>query len=312
MPWGTTPAMASEAGSGSDAAGNGASPTGTAAAPAGTFTIGGDLPVHRMGFGAMRITGEGIWGEPDDPDAARALLRRVVEVGINLIDTADSYGPQVSERLIAEALHPYPDGLVIATKGGTVRPGAGQWVLNGRPEHLKQACEDSLRRLRQERIDLYQLHAIDPNTPLAESLGALKELQQQGKIRHIGVSNFNAAQLEEARGIVDVVSVQNRYSLSDRGSQDVLDACEQHGIAFLPYFPLAAGRLTKPGGALDEIANAHDATAGQLALAWLLQSSPNTIPIPGTSSGVHLEENYAAATLELSADEMARLAGAAR
>jgi pyridoxine 4-dehydrogenase len=277
-------------------------------APAGTFIIGGDLPVHRMGYGAMRITGDGIWGEPDDPDAARALLRRALELGINLIDTADSYGPQVSERLIAEALHPYPEDLVIATKGGSVRPGAGQWVLNGRPEHLKQACEDSLRRLRLDRIDLYQLHAIDPNVPLAESLGALKDLQDQGKVRHIGVSNFNARQLDEARGVVDVVSVQNRYSLSDRGSQDVLDACEQHGIAFLPYFPLAAGRLTTAAqGELAEIAQAHDATPGQIALAWLLQSSPNTIPIPGTSSGVHLEENVAAARLELSSAEMAAL-----
>jgi len=282
----------------------------TSAAPAGTFTIGGDLPVHRMGYGAMRITGEGIWGEPDDPDAARALLRRALELGVNLIDTADSYGPQVSERLIAEALHPYPDELVIATKGGSVRPGPGQWVLNGRPEHLKQACEDSLRRLRLDRIDLYQLHAIDPNVPLAESLGALKELQDQGKVRHIGVSNFNARQLEEARGLVDVVSVQNRYSVSDRGSQDVLDACEANHIAFLPYFPLAAGRLTRPGGALDAIAKAHDATTGQVALAWLLQSSPNAIPIPGTSSGEHLEENYAAALLELSSEEMETLGAA--
>ena len=282
----------------------------TSAAPAGTFTIGGDLPVHRMGYGAMRITGEGIWGEPDDPDAARALLRRALELGVNLIDTADSYGPQVSERLIAEALHPYPDELVIATKGGSVRPGPGQWVLNGRPEHLKQACEDSLRRLRLDRIDLYQLHAIDPNVPLAESLGALKELQDQGKVRHIGVSNFNARQLEEARGLVDVVSVQNRYSVSDRGSQDVLDACEANHIAFLPYFPLAAGRLTRPGGALDAIAKAHDATTGQVALAWLLQSSPNAIPIPGTSSGEHLEENYAAASHELSSEEMETLGAA--
>jgi pyridoxine 4-dehydrogenase len=279
-------------------------------APAGTFIIGGDLPVHRMGYGAMRITGEGIWGEPDDPGAARALLRRAVELGVNLIDTADSYGPQVSERLIAEALHPYPDDLVIATKGGSVRPGAGQWVLNGRPEHLKQACEDSLRRLRLDRIDLYQLHAIDPNVPLAESLGALRELQEQGKVRHIGVSNVGARQLEEARGVVDVASVQNRYSLSDRGSQAVLDACEANGMAFLPYFPLAAGRLTKPGGALDEIAKAHAVTTGQVALAWLLQSSPNTIPIPGTSSGEHLEENYAAALLELTNEEMEALSAA--
>ncbi len=281
-------------------------------APAGTFTLGGDLPVHRMGFGAMRITGEGIWGDPGDPDAARALLRRAVELGVNLIDTADSYGPQVSERLIAEALHPYPDDLVIATKGGTVRPGPGQWVMNGRPEHLKEACDDSLRRLRVDRIDLYQLHAPDPNVPLADSLGALRELQEAGKVRHIGVSNVNARQLEEARGIVDVVSVQNRYSVSDRGSQGVLDACEANGIAFLPYFPLAAGRLARPGGNLDAIAHAHDATTGQVALAWLLQSSPNAIPIPGTSSGEHLEENCAASSLELSGEEMAALtAGAA-
>ena len=303
--------MTSDATNGSDAAGARPAPSGTAAAPAGTLTIGGDLPVHRMGFGAMRITGDGIWGEPDDPDAARALLRRAVELGVNLIDTADSYGPQVSERLIAEALHPYPENLAIATKGGTVRPGPGQWVLDGSPDHLKRACEDSLRRLRLERIDLYQLHAVDPNVPLAESIGALTDLQAAGKVRRIGVSNVNAAQLEEARGIAEIVSVQNRYSISDRGSQDVLEACEQHGLAFLPYFPLAAGRLTQPGGALDEIATAHDATTGQIALAWLLQSSPNHIPIPGTSSGAHLEENYAAAMLELSADEMATLDAAA-
>lgn len=287
-------------------------PGGTAAAPAGTFNIGGDMPVHRMGYGAMRITGDGIWGDPDDPEVARALLRRAVELGINLIDTADAYGPRVSEQLIAEALYPYPDDLVIATKGGVVRPGAGQWVLNGKPNHLKEACEDSLRRLRVDRIDLYQLHAIDPNTPLAESMGALKELQDEGKVRHVGVSNFKAAQLEDARTIVDVVSVQNRYSVSDRGSQDVLEACEQSGIAFLPYFPLAAGRLAKPGSVLDEVAKAHEATPAQLALAWLLQSSPNTIPIPGTSSGTHLEENYAAAMLELTQDELERLDAAGR
>ena len=284
----------------------------SAAAPAGIFTLGGDIPVHRIGFGAMRITGDGVWGDPDDPDAARALLRRAVELGVNLFDTADAYGPQVSERLIAEALHPYPDGVVIATKGGCVRPGAGQWILNGRPDHLGQACEDSLRRLRVDRIDLYQLHAVDPNTPLAESLGALRDLQDEGKIRHIGVSNVNAAQLDEARGIVEVASVQNRYSVSDRGSQDVLDACERHGIAFLPYFPLAAGRLARPGGPLDQIAKAHDATPAQVALAWLLQSSPNHIPIPGTSSGTHLEENVAAARLELTSDEMASLKDAKR
>ena len=298
--------------SGGDAAASTPSPGGTAAAPGGTFTLGGDLPVHRMGFGAMRITGDGIWGDPDDPDAARALLRRALELGVNFIDTADSYGPRVSERLIAEALHPYPEQLVVATKGGTTRPGQGQWMINGTPEHLKQACEESLLRLRIDTIDLYQLHAVDPNVPLAESVGALKELQQAGKVRHIGLSNVNAAQLDEARGIVDVVSVQNRYSLSDRGSQDVLDACEEHGIAFLPYFPLGAGRLaTQADERIQAVADAHDATTGQVALAWLLARSPNTIPIPGTSSGTHLEENIAAARLELSADEIAALDAAA-
>jgi aryl-alcohol dehydrogenase-like predicted oxidoreductase len=297
---------------GADAAGAKPSPGGTAAAPAGTITIGGDLPVRRLGYGAMRITGPGIWGEPDDPDAARALLRRAHELGVDFIDTADAYGPEVSERLIAQALHPYPEGLVIGTKGGSVRPGKGQWMINGRPEHLKRACEDSLLRLRLDRIDLYQLHAVDPNVPLAESVGALKELQAAGKVRHIGVSNVTLDQLEEARGIVDVVSVQNRYSLSDRGSDDLLAACERHGIAFLPYFPLAAGKLTQPGGDLDQIAERHDATVGQVAIAWLLQRSPNMLPIPGTSQGAHLEENVAAATLELSAEEMAALDGAGR
>ena len=279
----------------------------SAAAPAGVFNLGGDLPVHRMGFGAMRITGPGIWGEPDDPDQARALLRRVVELGVNFIDTADAYGPEVSERLIAQALHPYPDDLVIATKGASVRPGQGQWVINGKPEHLKRACEDSLQRLRLDKIDLYQLHAVDPNVPIAESVGALKELRDEGKVRHIGLSNVKAGQIEEAREVVEIVSVQNRYSLSDRGSQDVLDACERDGLAFLPYFPLAAGKLTQPGGAVDEIAQAHDATPGQIALAWLLQKSPCMIPIPGTSSGTHLEENVAAARIELSSEQMAAL-----
>ena len=298
--------------SGGHAAASTPSAGGTAAAPAGTFTLGGDLPAHRMGFGAMRITGDGIWGDPDDPAAARALLRRALELGVNFIDTADSYGPRVSERLIAEALHPYPEQLVVATKGGTTRPGQGQWMINGTPDHLKSACEDSLLRLRIDTIDLYQLHAVDPNVPLAESVGALKELQQAGKIRHIGLSNVNRDQLDEARGIVDVVSVQNRYSLSDRGSQGVLDACEQHGIAFLPYFPLGAGRLaTQADERIQAIAKAHDATTGQVALAWLLACSPNTIPIPGTSSGTHLEENVAAARLELSADEIAALDAAA-
>jgi aryl-alcohol dehydrogenase-like predicted oxidoreductase len=279
----------------------------TERAPAGIFALAGDMPVHRMGYGAMRITGPGIWGEPDDPDAARALLRRAHEIGVDFVDTADAYGPEVSERLIAQALHPYPEGFVVGTKGGSVRPGANQWVINGKPEHLKRACEESALRLRVDQIDLYQLHAVDPNVPLAESVGALKELQDEGKIRHIGLSNVKLDQLEEARGIVDVVSVQNRYSYSDRGSEDVLQACEAHGIAFLPYFPLAAGKLTKPGGALGDVAQNHGATTGQVAIAWLLAHSPNMIPIPGTSSAGHLEENMRGGTLELSAAEVAAL-----
>jgi pyridoxine 4-dehydrogenase len=285
----------------------------TAPAPAGTISFGGDAPVHRMGYGAMRLTGPGIWGEPDDPDAARALLRRGHEIGVDFVDTADAYGPEVSERLIAQAMHPYPEGYVVATKGGSVRPGQGQWVINGKPDHLKRACEDSMLRLRVDQIYLYQLHAVDPNVPLAESVGALKDLQDEGKIRHVGVSNVKLGQLEEARGIVDVVSVQNRYSLSQRGSEEVLEACERYGIAFLPYFPLAAGKLTEPaGGALAEVAKNHGATVGQVALAWLLARSPNMLPIPGTSSADHLEENMGAATLELSDEEFAALDAAGR
>jgi aryl-alcohol dehydrogenase-like predicted oxidoreductase len=280
--------------------------------PAGTIAIGGDLPVHRMGFGAMRITGPGIWGEPDDPEAARALLRRAHELGVDFVDTADAYGPESSERLIAQALHPYPEGFVVATKGGSVRPGPNQWMMNGKPDHLKRACEESALRLRVDTIDLYQLHGPDPNVPFAESVGALKELQDEGKVRHVGLSNVKVGQLEEARGIVDVVSVQNRYSLSDRGSDDVLAACERDGIAFLPYFPLAAGKLTKHGGALDEVAKAHGATASQVAIAWLLERSPNMLPIPGTSSADHLEENMGGATLDLSDEEFAALDSAGR
>jgi aryl-alcohol dehydrogenase-like predicted oxidoreductase len=279
---------------------------------AGTFTLGGDMEVNRMGFGAMRITGRGIWGPPDDPEECKRVLRRCIELDVNLIDTADSYGPEVSENLIAEALHPYPDNLVIATKAGMKRPGPGEWERDLRPERIKDCCEASLRRLRVDQIDLYQLHAVDPKVPYEDSVGAVADLQSEGKVRHIGVCNVGRDDLDVARGIVDVVSVQNRYSLSDRGSQDVLDACEADGIAFLPYFPLAAGRLARPGGKLDQVAQAHRATTGQLALAWLLQSSPNTIPIPGTSSGTHLEENYAAATLELSDEEMAALDEAGR
>ncbi|MDQ5832918.1 MAG: aldo/keto reductase [Actinomycetota bacterium] len=276
-----------------------------------TLTIGGDLEVRRLGFGAMRITGEGIWGPPDDPESAKALLRRVVELGVNLIDTADSYGPEVSEKLIAEALHPYPDELVIASKGGLRRTGPGEWPRDGRPEHLREACEGSLRRLRVERIDLYQLHAPDPEVPLEESLGALGELQQEGKVRHIGVSNVSPEQLESARALVDVVTVQNRYNLADRSSEEVLEACEREQIGFIPWFPLATGDLARPGGPLDELAQSHDATPGQLALAWLLARSPAMLPIPGTASIEHLEENVAAADIELDDSELERLAAAA-
>jgi aryl-alcohol dehydrogenase-like predicted oxidoreductase len=276
-----------------------------------TFTIGGDLDVRRLGFGAMRITGKGIWGPPDDPDECKRVLRRVVELGVNLIDTADSYGPEVSENLIAEALHPYPDGLVIATKGGLRRTGPGQWPRDAHPERLKECCEGSLRRLRVDRIDLYQLHSPDSKVPLEESIGALAELQREGKIRHIGVSNVSVEELERARALVDVVTVQNRFSLVDRDSEDVLDECERLGIGFIPWFPLATGDLARPGGPLDELARAHDATPGQLAIAWLLARSPVMLPIPGTASVQHLEENVAAADLKLDPAELDRLAAAA-
>ena len=276
-----------------------------------TFRIGGDLEVHRLGFGAMRITGDGIWGPPDDPEEARRLLHRVVELGIDLIDTADSYGPEVSENLIAEALHPYPDGLVIATKGGLRRTGPGEWPRDARPERLKECCEASLRRLRVDRIDLYQLHAPDPKVPYAESVGALKELQDEGKIEHVGISNVSVDQLNEARGIVEVVTVQNRYNLEDRDSEDVLEVCEEANIGFIPWFPLATGRLADPGGPLDRIAGERDATPGQIALAWLLARSPVMLPIPGTSSIEHLEENLAAAEIELSSDQVVEIGRAA-
>jgi len=274
-----------------------------------TLTLGGDLEVRRLGYGAMRITGKGVWGPPEDPAGARALLRRVVELGVNLIDTADSYGPDVSEDLIAEALHPYPDGLVIATKGGLRRTGPGQWPRDARPERLRKCCEGSLRRLRMERIDLYQLHAPDDDVPLEESMGALKELQDEGKIRHVGVSNVDLEQLERARSVVDVVSVQNRYNLSERSSEDVLELCARDGLGFLPWFPLATGELASGEGPLGAIARAHDATPGQVALAWLLQHSPVIAPIPGTSSREHLEENVQASELELTEEEMSTLEG---
>jgi pyridoxine 4-dehydrogenase len=276
-----------------------------------SFTIGGDLEVRRLGYGAMRITGDGIWGPPDDPDNARAVLRRVIELDVNLIDTADSYGPEVSENLIAEALHPYPDDLVIATKGGLRRTGPGEWPRDAHPDRLRECIEGSLRRLRVDRIDLYQLHSPDPKVPLEDSLGALKQAQDEGKIRHIGVSNVSAEELGRARSTVDVVTVQNRYNLVDRHSEDVLDVCDAAGIGFIPWFPLAMGNLARPGGPLDELARAHDATPGQLAIAWLLARSAVMLPIPGTASIEHLEQNVAAGGLELEPQELDRLAAAA-
>ncbi len=279
----------------------------TAAAASGTFHLGGDLPVHRLGFGAMRITGPGIWGEPEDPAEARRVLQRVVELGINFIDTADSYGPEVSERLIAETLHPYPDGLVIATKGGLTRRGPNKWKPDGRPEYLRQCVEMSLRRLKVERIDLYQLHRIDPKVPAEETLGALAEMQQAGKIRHFGLSEVTPKEIEKARKILPVVSVQNEYNLGNRKSENTLQYCQEHELAFIPWFPMAAGDLAQEGGPLDQLAKKHDATVAQLALAWLLHRSPVMLPIPGTSSVKHLEENTAAAELQLSDEEWSAL-----
>ena len=273
------------------------------AAASGTFTIGGDLTVNRLGFGAMRITGKGIWGEPKDLDSARDVLRHAVELGVNFIDTADSYGPEVSENLIAEALHPYPEDLIIATKGGLTRQGPDQWLPVGRPEYLRQCVEMSLRRLKLERIDLYQLHRIDPKVPAEESLGALKDLQAQGKIRHIGLSEVTPAEIERAQKVVQIVSVQNEYNITDRKSEKTLQFCEKHNLAFIPWSPIGAGDLTKPGGPLDQIAKRHDATVGQLAIAWLLHRSQVILPIPGTSSSKHVEENVASADLNLGDEE---------
>jgi aryl-alcohol dehydrogenase-like predicted oxidoreductase len=282
------------------------------AAEAGTITLGGDLTVNRMGFGAMRITGPGIWGEPANPAECKDVLRQAIDMGVDFIDTADSYGPEVSERLIGEVLYPYPAGLVIATKGGQTRPGPGQWVPNGRPEHLRQALEDSLRRLKLDCMDLYQLHRPDPAVPIEESLGTLAAMQRDGKIRHIGVSNFDVDQIERGQTVVRIVSVQNRYNLTDRSSEPVLEYCERNGIAFIPWAPLGAGPLTESGGALDRIASAHGATQGQIALAWLLQRSPVVLVIPGTSSLKHLQENVAAAGIRLSPDELRQLNDAAQ
>ncbi|HEX7966997.1 MAG TPA: aldo/keto reductase [Stellaceae bacterium] len=275
-----------------------------------TLTIGGDLTVYRLGFGAMRITGPGIWECPPDRKAVIALLRHVVDSGVDFIDTADSYGPAVSETLIAEALHPYPAQLVIATKGGLVRPGPDRWEPDCHPEHLREACEGSLRRLRLERIDLYQLHTVDPKVPLADSIGALVDLQREGKIRHIGVSNVNLTQFEEARRLATIVSVQNRYNIEDRTHEGVVDACTRDGLAFMPWYPLGAGKLTGARSRLNDIARRHHAAPAQVAIAWLLRRSPIMLPIPGTSSIKHFDENRAAAELELSDAEFAALAEA--
>ncbi len=274
------------------------------AAAAGTVSIGGELDVNRLGFGAMRITGDGVWGPPADRDGALAVLGRAVELGINFIDTADSYGPDVSEELIAEALHPYPDGLLVATKGGLERTGPGEWPRNGRPKHLREACEGSLRRLGLERIELYQLHAPDENVPYEDSVGTLVELRDEGKINHIGISNVTVEQLRQAEGLTPVASVQNRYNLGDRSSQDVLDACTQDGRPFIPWFPLT---LDGKEDAVNRIADEHGVEPPQVSLAWLLQRSPVMLPIAGTSNADHLESNVAAASLELSPDELAEL-----
>jgi len=289
--------------------------TGATAAAAGTITLGGDLTVNRLGFGAMRITGAGVWGEPADPDEARRVLREAVALGCNFIDTADSYGPGVSERLIRETLAPYPPGLVIATKGGLVRPGPQQFHPKGTPEHLRQVCAESLDRLGIERIDLYQFHFPDPDVPISDSLGEISKLQQQGRIRHIGVSNFSLEQLIEARDLVNVVSVQNRYSLTTRQSDEVLQYCEREGLAFIPWYPLESGKHAATGSnqlpvVLARVAQAHKAKPAQVVIAWLLARSPVMLPIPGTSSVAHLRENVAAAGLCLSPEDLAALDGA--
>ena len=285
------------------------------AAVSGTFQIGGDLPVHRLGYGTMRLVGDGAWGEPEDPGKARRVLRHAVELGINLIDTADAYGPEIAERLIAEALYPYPNGLVIATKGGITRQGPAKTEYVGRAGYLIQCVEMSLRRLKLDRIDLYQLHRIDPRTPLEESLGALKQMQEQGKIRHIGLSEVSPGEIEAAEKIIKVVSVQNRYSLSDRRHEETLRYCESRGIAFLPWYPMGGGKQLKaenPAAAkLGLIAESHGASTAQISLAWLLQRSPVMLPIPGTSQVAHLEQNVAAASLQLSTEEIAALETAA-
>jgi aryl-alcohol dehydrogenase-like predicted oxidoreductase len=276
-------------------------PTSAPAHAAGTFTLGEDLTIHRMGYGAMRITGDGIWGPPGDHDAALRVLRRAVELGIDFIDTADSYGPFVSEDLIAEALHPYGE-VTIATKGGLLRTGPNEWPMCGRPDYLRQCVEMSLRRLKLDAIPLYQLHRIDPEVPAEDQFGALKDFQDEGKVQHVGLSEVGVDEIEAAREVLPIASVQNKYSLGDRQHEDVLDYCEREGIAFIPWFPLDAGRLAEESGPVDEAAQRLGATHAQVALAWLLRRSPNILLIPGTSSVEHLEENVAAAGLELPDD----------
>jgi aryl-alcohol dehydrogenase-like predicted oxidoreductase len=280
------------------------------AAASGTFEIGGEYPVRRLGYGAMQITGRGIFGEPADPEECKRVLRRAIELGVNFIDTANSYGPEVSERLIGEALHPYRDDLVIATKAGLERPGPGQWVPNGDPAYLKAECEGSLRRLKLDCIPLYQLHRIDRKVPLEESLGAFVELRDEGKIKHIGLSEVSVSELHAAQELAPIASVQNRYNLGDRSAEPVLEECEKQGIGFIPWFPLNTGGLADPGGPLAKAASSHDASPAQLALAWLLQRSRVMLPIPGTSSVEHLEDNMQAAALSLSDDEVAALEAA--
>ncbi len=281
------------------------------AGASGTFKLGGDLEVNRLGYGTMQLTGDGVWGEPDDRDEAIAVLRRAVEAGVNFIDTADSYGPEVAERLIFEALHPYPDDLVIATKAGLTRPGPGDWKPVGRPEYLRQQCELSLRRLGLDTIDLFQLHRIDPEVPVADQVGELAELQKEGKIRHIGLSEVDVSQLEEAQKTAKIVSVQNLFNLTNRDAEPLLDYAEKNDIGFIPWFPLATGKLVEEGGPLAEIAADTGAEPSQLALAWLLKRSPVMLPIPGTSSVAHLDQNLGAAELELTDEQFEALNGVA-
>ncbi len=282
------------------------------AAASGTFAIGGDLKVNRLGFGAMRIVGDGVWGEPKDAENSKRVLRRAVELGVNFIDTADSYGPEVSERLIGEALAPYASGVAIATKAGLTRQGPNQWLPVGRPEYLHQQVEMSLRRLKLDQIALWQLHRIDPKVPVEESLAVIARLQRRGKIRHVGLSEVKVPEIEQARKVLPIVSVQNQYNIGDRKHDDVVDYCTREGIAFIPWFPVAAGKLAQPGGKLDEAAKKHGVTVGQLSLAWLLHRSPVILPIPGTSSLEHLEENIAAGAVKLSDAEWAEVEAAVK